>query len=73
MGRIFPVFGLFRYFRTHFLYIEGNGEEGKVHRDLVFAEVPEAAVCHVGLHLSEDGFGFYASSSAVFESFFRCQ
>ena len=33
----------------------------------------EAAVCHVELHLSEDGFGLYASSSAVFESGFRCQ
>ena len=33
----------------------------------------EAAVCHVELHLSEDGFGLYASSSAVFESGFRRQ
>ena len=33
----------------------------------------EAAVCHVELHLSEDGFGLYASSSTVFESSFRCQ
>ena len=73
MGRISPVFGLFRYFRTHFLYIEGNGEEGKVHRDLVFAEVPEAAVCHVELHLSEDGFRLNASSTSVFEPILRCQ
>ena len=70
MGRIFPVFGLFRYFRTHFLYIEGNGEEGKVHRDLVFAEVPEAAVCHVGLHLSEDGFRFNAPPPPFLDPFF---
>ena len=73
MGRIFPVFGLFRYFRTHFLYIEGNGEEGKVHRDLVFAEVPEAAVCHVGLHLSEDGLGLYTPSPPVSDTFLRCE
>ncbi len=33
----------------------------------------EAAVCHVELHLPEDGFGFDASPAPVFESFFRCQ
>ena len=70
MRCIFPVFGLFRYLSAHFLDVEGNGEEGKVHRDLVFAEVSEAAVCHVELHLSEDGFGFDTSSSPVSESFF---
>ena len=73
MGRISPVFGLFCYFRAHFLDIEGNGEEGKVHCDLVFAEVAEAAVCHVELHLTEDGFRLDASSSPVFQSLFRCQ
>ena len=42
-------FGLLRYLRAH-----GYGEEGKVHCDLVFAEVTEAAVCHIELHLSGD-------------------
>ena len=73
MGCISPVFDLFCYFRAHFPDVEGNGEEGKVHRDLVFSEVAEAAVCHVELHLPEDGLGFDASPAPVFESFFRCQ
>ena len=73
MGRISPVFGLFRYLRAHFLDVEGNGEEGKVHRDLVLAKVAEAAVCHVELHLSEYGFRLGTSSSPEPETFFRCQ
>ena len=73
IGRISPVFGLFRYLRAHFLDVEGYGEEGKVHCDLVFPEVAEAAVCHVELHLAKDGFGLDASSSPVFQPFFRCQ
>ena len=73
MGRISPVFGLFGYLCAHFLDVEGNGKEGKVHRDLVFAEVAEAAVCHIELHLSKDGFGLYASSPPVSESFFGCE
>ena len=73
IGRISPVFGLFRYLRAHFLDVEGYGEEGKVHCDLVFPEVAEAAVCHVELHLAEDGLRLNASLSAVSEPFFRCQ
>ena len=73
MGRISPVFGPFRYLSTHFLDVEGNGEEGKVHRDFVFAEVSEASVCHIELHLSEDGFGFDTPASSMFESFFGCE
>ena len=73
MGRISPVFGLFCYLRAHFLDVEGNGKEGKVHCDLVFAEVTEAAVCHVELHLSEDGFRLDASSPSVLKSFLRGQ
>ncbi len=65
MGCISPDFGLFSRLRAHFLYVEGNGEEGKVHCDLVFSEVPEAAVRHVEFHLAEDGLGFYASSPAM--------
>ena len=68
MGCIFPVFGLFRYLRAHFPDVEGNGEEGKVHRNLVFSKVAEAAAYHVELHLTEDGLGFDAPSAPVFES-----
>ena len=73
MGCISPVFVLLHYLRAHFPDVEGYGEEGKVHCELVFPEVTEAAVCHVELHLSEDGFRFDASSAPVSESFFRCQ
>ena len=49
----------------HFLYVEGNGEEGKVHSDLVFAEVPEPFVLHVCLHLPEIRFRLCASFPPV--------
>ncbi len=42
MGPVSAVSGGFCYFCGHFLDIEGDGEEGKIHRDLVFAEVAEA-------------------------------
>ena len=70
MGLISPVFGLFRYLFAHFIDIECNGEEGKVHRYHVFAEVTEASVCHVGLHLPEDSFRLNTASPPVFESHF---
>ena len=73
MRCISPVFGLSGYLGAHFLDVEGNGEEGKVHGDLVFAEVSEAAVCHVELHLPEDRFRLYTSSPPVSESFFGCE
>lgn len=73
MGCISPVFGLFRYLGAHFLDVEGDGEEGKVHCDLVFAGVAEASVCHVELHLAEDGLRFDAASSPVPEAFLGCQ
>ena len=69
MGRISAVAGGFCHFCCHFLDVEGDGEEGKVHRDLVFAEVSEALVVHVVLHLPEHGLGLYGSPGAVFESF----
>ena len=57
MGCVSPVIGLLCYFSAHFLDVEGNGEEGKVHSDVVLAEVTETAVCHVELHLTEYGLG----------------
>ena len=73
LGIIFPIIGWFCYLSGHFLEIKGNGEEGKVHSDLVFAEVAEASVMHVVFHLAENGLGLYASSSPVFASFFGCE
>ena len=49
-----------------------NGEEGKVHCVLVFFEVAEAAVCHVELHLDEDGLQLDTPSSSVYEYILRC-
>ena len=72
-GCISAIFGSFGYLRAHFLEVEGNGEEGKVHRDLVFAEVAETLVCHVCFHLPEDGLWFDASSAAVLDAFFGCE
>ncbi len=70
MGCFSPVFGLFSHLRAHFLYVEGYGKEGKVHCDLVFAEVTEAAVRHIEFHLAEDGLRFNASSPAMFDAIF---
>ena len=59
MGRIPSVSGGFCHYSGHFLDVEGDGEEGKVHGDLVFAEVAEALVLHVVLHLPEHGLRLY--------------
>ena len=58
---------LYRLFQlsTHFLQIEGNGKEGKVHIDLVFANMTEASVRHIVFHLSENSLGFYASPASM--------
>ena len=55
------VSGRFCHFCGHFLDVECNGEEGKVHGDLVFTEVAEALVVHVVFHLPEHGFRLYGS------------
>ena len=62
-------FASFCHFCSHFPDVEGHGEEGKVHCDLVLAEVAEALVPHVVFHLSEDGLWFYRTFGAVFKSF----
>lgn len=54
---------------AHFLDVEGYDKEGKVHRDLVFPEVAETSICHIVLHLSEDGFGLNAPSSSLPDTF----
>jgi hypothetical protein len=63
-----PPFAIFAHI---FLNVEGRGKEGKVHVDLVFSKMSEAAVCHVVLHLSEDRLWLYASLSAVPDALFR--
>ena len=73
VGCISAIFGFFGYLRAHFLEVEGDGEEGEVHRDLVFAEVAEAPVCHICFHLPENGLWFDASSAAVLDAFFGCE
>ena len=70
IGVISSIIGLFCYLATHFLQIEGDGEEGKVHADLVFTEVTEPFISHVVFHLAENGLGFNTSSSSVLEPFF---
>ena len=70
IGVISSLIGLFGYLATHFLQIEGDGKEGKVHGDLVFAEVTEPFITHVVFHLAEDSLRFNTSSSSVFEAFF---
>ena len=59
-----PLCRLFRL-STHFLQIEGNGKEGKVHIDLVFTSMAETSVRHVVFHLSKNGFWFYASPAPM--------
>lgn len=43
----------------------GDGKEGKVHRDLVFASVAEPLVLPVEFYLSEDGLRLYTPSPPV--------
>src|SRR3712207_1775259 len=66
---LFPYTTLFRSFCTHLFYIEGNGQEGKVHKDLVLSKMSETFVVHIVFYLSEHGFRFYTSLSSVFQSF----
>src|SRR3712207_8449764 len=62
---LFPYTTLFRSFCTHLFYIEGNGQEGKVHKDLVLSKMSETFVVHIVFYLSEHGFRFYTSLSSV--------
>ena len=66
---------LYRLFQlsTHFLQIEGNGKEGKVHFDLVFSKMSESFVAVVSLHLPKDGLWFDAPTTSMLYSILRCQ
>ena len=68
MANTGPLYRLFQL-STHFLQIEGNGKEGKVHEDLILSKMAETFVIHIVFHLSEHGFRFYASLSSVFQPF----
>ena len=48
--------------------VEGNGEEAKVHVDLVLAPVPEPLVLLVELHLTEDGLRLYRPLAPVHQA-----
>ena len=54
-----PVHTLFCQFCTHLFYIEGNGQEGKVHEDLVLSKMSETFVVHLVFNLSENGMEAY--------------
>ena len=59
------------FLRRHpgvFLDVEGNGEETKVHIDLVLAPVSEPLVLLVEFHLTEDGFRLYRPPAPVHQS-----
>ena len=64
-----PVHACFCHYCTHLFYIEGNGKEGEVHKDLVLSKMAETFVVHVIFYLPEHSFRFYASSSPVFLPF----
>ena len=68
MANTGPLYRLFQL-STHFLQIEGNGKEGKVHFDLVFSKMSESFVSVVGFHLTENSLGLYTSSSSVPDTF----
>ena len=60
-------FAPFWHFCSHFLEIEGHGEEGKIHGDLVFAKMAESLVLHVVLYLPEYRLRFNRALRPVFE------
>ena len=64
---IFPLF--FGDF-AHFLHVEGNGKEGKVHFNLVHSKVAKSFISHVVFHLTEDRLWLNASSPSVFYPLF---
>ena len=64
-GILPTLLAYFCHLGVHLIDIESYNEEGKAHCDLAFVEVTEAAVCHVELHLPEDGFGFGTLPSSI--------
>ena len=76
MYRLASIYRYIAQFLTlcgHFLYVECNGEEGKVHCYLVLAEVSEAFVSHIEFQLPENCFRFYRAVGAVHEPFLRSE
>ena len=61
------------HFCHHFLYIKGNGKEGKVHFDLVFSKMSESFVAVISLHLPKDRLWFDAPTTSMLYSILRCQ
>ena len=72
MANTGPLYRLFQL-STHFLQIEGNGKEGKVHFDLVFSKMSESFVAVVSLHLPKDRLWFDAPTTSMLYSILRCQ
>ncbi len=68
-----PTHTFFSHFCTHLLYIEGNGKEGKVHKDLILPKMAEAFIVHIVFNLSEHGFRFYTSLSSMFHPFLEAE
>ena len=65
-----PIYPLFIHLGTHLFYIEGDGQEGKVHKDLVLSKMTEALVVHVEFYLSKYSFRFYTPPAPMPDSFF---
>ena len=53
------------HFCHHFLYIKGNGKEGKVHFDLVYTDMAKTTIRHVVFNLSENSFWFNTSFASM--------
>ena len=53
------------HFCHHFLYIKGNGKEGKVHFDLVYTDMAKTTICHVVFNLSENSFWLNTSFASM--------
>lgn len=64
MANTGPLYRLFQL-STHFLQIEGNGKEGKVHFDLVYTDMAKTTICHVVFNLSENRFRLNTSFASM--------
>ena len=53
------------HFCHHFLYIKGNGKEGKVHFDLVYTDMAKTTIRHVVFNLSENRFRLNTSFASM--------
>ena len=72
MGQISPQIrenSSLGHFCHHFLYIKGNGKEGKVHFDLVYTDMAKTTICHIAFNLSENRFWLDASPSSMPKTF----